>query len=184
MRALKKICAVLYLLSAIVVVGGFACLQFGAEDARARIAELLERTAGQVVLIVCLAIVGIGVLATVVAALAERRAPASVHPAGNPNIEVRLAAVTSVARAAAQEEDVLVEHVSSRVVGRDAAQVRVQLELIAFNEIGLEGLGKRVQLHVEDACNRMLGAACVTAQVRFLPAKTTTISKEVAHEQA
>ena len=184
MRALKKICAILYLLSAIVVVGGFACLRFGTADVRARIAELLDRPAGGIALIVCLAVVGLGVVVTVIVALVERKPPASVHPAGNPNIEVRLAAVTSVARAAAQEEDVLVERVRSRVVGRDASQVRVTLELIAFSEIGLESLGKRVQLHVEDACNRMLGAEGVTAEIRFLPSKTTTIPKEVTHEQA
>lgn len=183
MRTLKKICAIVYLLAAVVVVGGFACLQFGADDTRERFSELLEHSAGRIVLIVCLILLAIGVLATVVVTLVERRPPVSVHPAGNPNIEVRLTAITSVARAAAQEEDVLVERVSSRVVGRDASQVRVTLELIAFSEVGLESLGKRIQLHVEEACNRMLGAEGVMAQIRFLPSKTTTISKEVAHDQ-
>lgn len=184
MRALKKIWAIVYLLSAVVVAGGFGCLQFGTPAVQRRIEELLSRPAGQIALIVCIALLGLGVLLTVIFALAERKSPASVHPAGNPNIEVRLAAITSVARAAAQEEDVMIERVTSQVIGRDASQVRVTLELIAFTQIGLESLGKRVQLRVEDACNRMLGAEGVTAQIRFLPSKTTTIPKEVIHEQA
>ena len=60
MRTLKKICAIVYLLAAVVVAGGFACLQFGADDTRERVSELLEHPAGRIVLIVCLILLAIG----------------------------------------------------------------------------------------------------------------------------
>ena len=102
MRALKKICTIVYLLSAVVVAGGFACLQFGSEHVRNRIAELLGHPAGRIVLIVCTVVLLLGVLITALLVFAERSPLTSVHPGGNPNIEVRLAALTSVARAAAE----------------------------------------------------------------------------------
>lgn len=184
MRLFKKLCAVVYLVAAVVVAGGFAALQFGYPDLRARAATMLAHPAGRIALIVSLVVLGLGVLITVIRVLIERRSPASVHPAGNPHIEVRLAAISSVARATAAAEDVMVERVQTRVVGLDESQVRVTLELIAFTEIGLESLGKRIQLRVEEACERMLGAPGVTVQVIFLPSTTTTVTKEVSGEQA
>ena len=184
MRLFKKCCAVLYLVAAVVVAGGFAAQEFGDQSLRARVAQLLDHPAGRIALIASLAILALGTLIMVVRVLIERRPPTSVHPAGNPHIEVRLAAVSSVARAAVSGEDVMIERVQSRVVGHDASQVSVTLELIAFTDIGLESLGKRIQLRVQEACERMLGAPGVTVRVAFLPSTTTTVTKEVSREQA
>ncbi|WP_102372724.1 hypothetical protein [Enorma phocaeensis] len=183
MRALKKICTIVYLLSAVVVAGGFACLQFGSEHVRNRIAELLGHPAGRIVLIVCTVVLLLGVLITALLVFAERSPLTSVHPGGNPNIEVRLAALTSVARAAAEENDVLVDRVRSRVVGRDGTRALITLEVIAFTQTGLADLGAHVQEHVTEACERMLGSPGVTVRIRFLPSKTTVI-KEGSREQA
>lgn len=184
MRLFKKCCAVLYLVAAVVVAGGFAAQEFGDAGLRLRVGQLLDHPAGRIALIISLAIVALGTLIVVAWALLERRPPASVHPAGNPHIEVRLAAVSSVARAAVSGEDVMIERVRSRVAGHDASQVRIALELIAFTDIGLESLGKRIQLRVQEACERMLGVPGVTVQVTFLPSTTTTVTKEVPREQA
>ncbi|MCI7730957.1 alkaline shock response membrane anchor protein AmaP [Enorma burkinafasonensis] len=183
MRVLRKLCAFVYLLATIVVVGGMVALRFGTARIQERLGSLLDRPAGSIALGVCLAIVALGVLITVIRLFAERRELTSVHPAGNPNLEVRISALSSVARTAAEELDVLVDRVRSRVTGRDGSQVLVTLELIAFTEVGLADLGARVQAHVTEACERMLGAPGVTVRIRFLPSKTTVI-KEDRREQA
>lgn len=181
MRLLKKFGAVLYLAAAIVVVGGFACAQF-APSLISRVDALLAHPAGRIVLIVSLVIVGAGVLLSALFALLEQRPPSSVHPAGNPHIEVRLAALSSAARAAAEAEDILVEDVRTRVMGHNDSQVRVTLEVIAFTDTGLEALGRRIEESVQGACEQLLGATGVTVLVRFLPSKTTTVTREVSGE--
>lgn len=182
MRLLKKFGAVLYLAAAIVVVGGFACTHFAPPLLSRRIDMLLSHPGGRIVLIASLVIVGVGVLLSALVALFEQRPPSSVHPAGNPNIEVRLAALTSAARVAAQTEDILVEDVRARVVGHNEDQVRVVLEVIAFTDTGLEPLGRRIEERVRAACEQLLGATGVTVSVRFLPSKTTTVTREVSGE--
>ena len=123
-----------------------------------------------------------GVLLSALFALLEHRPPSSVHPAGNPHIEVRLAALSSAARAAAEAEDILVEDVRTRVMGHNDSQVRVTLEVIAFTDTGLEALGRRIEESVQGACEQLLGATGVTVLVRFLPSKTTTVTREVSGE--
>lgn len=181
-RLLKKFGAVLYLAAAIVVVGGFACAQFAPPLISRRIDALLNHPAGRIALIASLVVVGAGVLLSALVALFEQRPPSSVHPAGNPGIEVRLAALASAARVAAQAEDVLVEDVRARVVGHNEDQVRMTLEVIAFTNTGLEPLGRRIEERVRQACEQLLGATGVTVLVRFLPSKTTTVTREVSGE--
>lgn len=182
MRLLKKFGAVLYLAAAIVVVGGFACAQFAPSLISRRVDALLAHPAGRIVLIVSLVIVGAGVLLSALFALLEQRPPSSVHPAGNPHIEVRLAALSSAARAAAEAEDILVEDVRTRVMGHNDSQVRVTLEVIAFTDTGLDALGRRIEERVQGACEQLLGATGVNVLVRFLPSKTTTVTREVSGE--
>ena len=182
MRLLKKFGAVLYLAAAIVVVGGFACAQYAPSLISRRVDALLAHPAGRIVLILSLVIVGAGVLLSALFALLEHRPPSSVHPAGNPHIEVRLAALSSAARAAAEAEDILVEDVRTRVMGHNDSQVRVTLEVIAFTDTGLEALGRRIEESVQGACEQLLGATGVTVLVRFLPSKTTTVTREVSGE--
>lgn len=182
MRLLKKLGALLYLAAAVVVVGGFACAQFAPPLFSRRVELLLSHPAGHIALIVSLVIVGVGVLLTALVALFEQRPPSSVRPAGNPNIEVRLTALTSAARVAAQAEDILVEDVQARVVGHNEDQVRIMLEVIAFTNSGLEPLGRRIEQRVQQACEQLLGATGVNVHVRFLPSKTTTVTREVSGE--
>lgn len=184
MRALKKLGAIVYLLAGIVALGVLAGSVYGSTTLRNHIAGLVGHPAGSIALLICLIILALGVFISAIVALAERRPPASIHPAGNPNIEIRLAALSSVARAAIASEDVLVERIESRVIGRDASRACITIELIAFTDIGLGSLGKRIQLRVEEACERMLGVPGVTAQIKFLPSVTTVMAKEVSREQA
>lgn len=184
MRALKKFCAVVYLLAGIVVVGALAGLMFGPDALRSRIEWVVGYPAASIVLLASLAVLALGVLISVIAALAERRPPASIHLAGNSNIEVRLAALSSVAQEAIASEDVLVERIDSKVIGRDESRARITIELIAFTDVGLGSLGKRIQLRVEEACERMLGVPGVTVRVKFLPSVTTTVAKEVSRDYA
>ncbi len=182
MRLLKKFGAVLYLAAAVVVVGGFACTQFAPPLLSRRVELLLSYPTARIALMVSLVIVGLGVLITALVVLFEQRSPSSVHPAGNPNIEVRLTALTSAARVAAQAEDILVEDVQARVVGHNEDQVRIALEVIALTNSVLEPLGRRIEERVQRACEQLLGTTGVTAHVRFLPSKTTTVTREVSGE--
>lgn len=182
MRLFKKLCAFVYLAAVMVVAGGYAGRAFGPLDVQRRLERLLEYAPGSYVLLACLGVVALGTLVIVVRAFAERSEPASVHPAGNPHIEVRLGALASVARVAAQAEDIMVEQVRARVIGRDGSQVRITLEVIAFTDAGLDVLGARVQERVRTACERLLGASGVSVAVRFLPSTTTTATREVSGE--
>ena len=102
--------------------------------------------------------------------------------AGNPNIEVSVAALASVARAAAEDADVMIEHVEARVAGRDKGEARITIEAIALTQQNLEGLALRVQDRAQEACDQMLGVPGAQVKVRFLPSTTVTVTKEVAGE--
>lgn len=182
MRLFKKLCAFVYLAAVAVVAGGYAGRVFGPLDMQRRLERLFEQAPGSYVLLACLGIVALGTLIIVIRAFAERSAPVSVHPAGNPHIEVRLSALVSVARVAAQAEDIMVERVRARVMGHDESQVRIMLEVIAFTDAGLDALGARVQERVQTACERLLGTPGVSVAVRFLPSTTTTVTREVSGE--
>lgn len=186
MRAIKKLCALIYLAASALVVGGCALLAFGRGGMQAAFIASLEQLPVRMCLIAALALVALGALVAFVRILAARKPLASVHPAGAPEIEVRLAAVTSVARAAAEEAaDVMVEDVAARVAGRADDELRITLDLIAFTQTGLASLGAHVRTHVERSIDEMLGVPGAKVRVRFLPSVTTTVpAKEVAREQS
>lgn len=178
MRAIRKIFAVIYLVACACVVAVLACRLM--EVDLGRLERVLADPTGRIALLVFAAITGLGALVTVVRTFAERPEPTCVHPAGNPDIEVTLAALTSTARRAAPGSDeVLVESVEGRISGRDRSEVRITVEAIAFTDEGLEQIADRMRRRVTDACERMLGTTGVTARVRFLPSKTTIVTKEV-----
>lgn len=181
MRIFKKICALVYLLSAIVVLGLVTGLTYG--PFTARFERLLDHPVAQVVLAVCLVLLALGALITVLAIFLARREPTCLNPGGNPDIEVSLSALDSTVRSAAEREGVLVESVRGRIFGRSRDQVRFTVEAIAFTDQGLTELAERVQASIEHACEQTLGASGVTALVRFLPAKTTVVTKEVPRER-
>lgn len=182
MRAFKRFIALLYFAAALFVLGGFAGLMFG--PYRGRFESLFERMPARVALIVCLIVMALGVLVAVCRLVFTRREPTCVRPAGNPDIEVTLAALESCARtAAASGEDVMIERVRGRLTARDASAVHFEVEAIAFTDHGLDQVARRMQERVEAACAEMLGTATVSARVRFLPAKTTTVTKEVSRER-
>lgn len=181
MRVLKNIARVICILAGVVVIGSFFGSQYG--PFTDRFADFSEQFAFHVVLIVCMVILGLNTLLMLGRLLFERRPPTCVHTGGDPDIEVTLAAITSVARAAAQEDpDVMIEDLTARVVGRDRSTARVAIDAISLTGRDLESTAQRMQQRVTDACRTMLGTEGVTVRVRFLPSKTTTI-KEVPGEQ-
>ena len=180
MRRFRIFALIAYVLAGIVVVGMFAGSLFGPYTAR--FAELLSLTWVRVALAVCLAIVCIQLIGIMVAIALDRPEPSCMRLEGNPDIEVSVDALTSVARVAAADPDILVEGVRARVVGRDKAEVQIHIEAIALVERGLEGLARQVQQRVQEACERTLGTSGVAVSVRFFPSKTVTVTKEVAGE--
>lgn len=181
MRVFKRVCALIYLLSAIVVLGLVTGLTYG--PFTARFERLLDHPVAQVVLAVCLVALALGALITVLAIFLARREPTCLNPGGNPDIEVSLSALKSTVRSAAEREGVMVESIRGRIFGRNRDQVRFTVEAIAFTEDGLTELAKRIQKSIERACDETLGASGATALVRFLPAKTTVVTKEVSRER-
>lgn len=171
MRIFKKACALIYLVATAAALGYLGCLLYPPFAARA--SELMERLPVRIALAVCAGIAALGALIVAVRALAARREPQAVHPGGNPDIEVTIAALESTARAAAEREDVLVEAVRCRVVGADGATARFWIDAIAFTDQGLASLAARVQARVEQACNALIGMPSTRCTVRFLPSKTT-----------
>lgn len=180
-RVFKRVCALIYLLSAIVVLGLVTGLTYG--PFTARFERLLDHPVAQVVLAVCLVALALGALITVLAIFLARREPTCLNPGGNPDIEVSLSALKSTVRSAAEREGVMVESIRGRIFGRNRDQVRFTVEAIAFTEDGLTELAKRIQKSIERACDETLGASGATALVRFLPAKTTVVTKEVSRER-
>lgn len=190
MRVLGKIGALLYLVAAVVVTGVAVGLGIApvaeaiAEPLTKRLALMLELLPVRIVLAVCATILMLGVLVTVIRTFVTRRPPDAVHPEGDPDIQVTCSALTSIARAAAEAEGVMVESVKARVMGKDRSQIRFTIEAIAFTSNDLKGYAAYIQERVQAACERMLGATGVTVSVRFLPSKTTIVTKEVSRERA
>lgn len=178
MRAVRKVLAFIYLVAGIVALGIAAAQLAGA---RVPGIESALRVPGvRIACLVCAGIALAGVVVTAFAALFERPAPACMRPEGNPDIEVTLAALESVARRSAPgDDDVLIESVEGRISGRDRDQVRLTVEAIAFTHEGLAETAARMQARVQEACERMLGTSGVRVRVRFLPSKTTIVTKEV-----
>ncbi|HJG31676.1 MAG TPA: hypothetical protein K8U80_09845 [Collinsella ihuae] len=178
MRAFRKVLAVLFLMAGIVVCGVFAAERTGVP--LGHIDRVLDTPAGHVASLACAAIAGLGILVVAIMTLAERPEITCVHPAGNPDIEVSLTALASAARRAAPgEDDVLIESVEGRVAGKGRDEVRLTVEAIAFTDQGLDTLAQRMQRRVETACEALLGTPGVVARIRFLPSKTTIVTKEV-----
>lgn len=121
-----------------------------------------------------------GALLVFIRALARGMEPDSIRLTANEDIEVRLAAVESCARTAASEDpDVLIDRVDARVRGKARDEVRFTIDAIYLGNSDLKFRAEEVQRAVERACDRMLGIEATSVRVRFLPAKTVTLSKEV-----
>lgn len=180
MKPLKRAVSAVYLIASLIVLGTYGLSLAG--PFTGRMAELRAEPAFRWLLFACMAIMAVQALYVLGLALFTRPDLESVHPDGAPDIEVTCAAIASVARAAALEEDVLVEDVRVRATGHAHESARVQVDAIALGDGDLAGLAHRMQGRIADACERMLGATGVTARVRFLPSKTTTVTKEVSGE--
>lgn len=181
MRVLKRIIAFIYLVSAVLVLGAFAGYLYSPESGRFE--ALFDVPAARIALLVCMVILALGTLVGACRMLFARREIKCVHPDANPDIEVSLAAVESVARtAAAQDSRALIERVEGRVRGRDASEVAIRIEAIALGNHDLAEHAQAMQQRVTRACEQMLGAKDVTVRVRFLPSKTTIVTQEVSHE--
>lgn len=180
MRALRRILALIYLLSGALVIAMFAGYLFS--PAARNIEVLFQKPAVRIVLLVCMVILGLGTLVATIRMMAHRRVVTCVHPQANPDIEVSLAAIESVARSAAQDPTALIESVEGRVIGRDADQVHVHIDAIALGRDNLTERAQRIQGRVTHALDTMLGAAGATVRVRFLPSKTTITTQEVTRE--
>lgn len=181
MRVFRNLLATAYLLAGAAVVGAAVCLLTGTWADR--VEALLSTFAGRIAAFVALGILGLGVLINAIATYVQRAEPACVHPGGDPAIEVSLAAITSAARRSAGADDVLIESVTGRIAGRDRERVRLTVEAIAFQDEGLDRLAERMRVRVSDACERLLGTTDTEVRVRFLPSKTTIVTKEVPDEQ-
>lgn len=178
MRTIRNIFVTLYLIAGLAVLAAFASLLTG--FMADRVEQVLENPVARIAVLVCTGVAALSMLVSAIVAYAQRPDPTCVHPRGNPDIEVTLAALTSAARKAAPgEDDVLIESVEGRIAGRDRSEARLTIEAIAFAESGLEQLAARMQQRAEEACERMLGTPGVRVRVRFLPSKTTIVTKEV-----
>lgn len=180
MGRFRKVALAVYLLASAIVVGGFAGSLFG--PFTGRFARLLATPWIRMLVVVCLLVLCVHMLVTVVRMIADRPEPECIRLGGNPDIEVSLEALASMARVAAADRDVMVEEVRARVSGREREQVRIKIDAIAFTDQGLEGLAHRVQQRVADACASMLGVDAASVCVRFLPSKTVTVTKEGTDE--
>ena len=180
MKPMAKVAAMLYLLSCALVLGAFTALLVG--PAQDQAASLVERQPARIILLVCMGIMGIQALYLLGRVLFMRPEPMSVRPTAHPDIEVALDAVRHVARRAAMEEDVLIEDVSTRVRGRSHEGVLVRIDAIDLGDRNLAALAAKIAARVQRACEHMLGAPGATVRVRFLPAKTTTTTREATGE--
>lgn len=177
MGRFKKFCAVVYLLACAIALGTFAASLFG--PAAGRVEALLDKPAFRILLAVCLAICALQALWVLARVIFDRPEPDCVRIEGAQEVQVALAAIESVARAAAGEEDVLIEEVRGRIAGRGSSDVRIAIDAIALTESGLDQMADRMRTRVENALETMLGTPASSVRVRFLPSKTTTVTKEV-----
>lgn len=196
MGPVKRLASAVYLVACVAVLGSFGLSLSG--PLVGRMAYLRGELPFRAIMFAGIAIMAVQALYVLGLTLFSRREPVSVHPDANPDIEVTREAIASLARAAAAADDVMVENVEVRIVGRSRAHATVLIEAIPLVNDGLEGLARRMQLAVGDACDRMLGVSVARVRVRFLPARTVTTTvphgvsaaaepaetKEVSGEQA
>lgn len=180
MQVFKRLLAFVYILASAVALGTFGAYLFSPEARRIEV--LFQKPVVRYVLLSCMVIAGLGALIGGLRMLFARRPVTCVHPHGNPNIEVSVGAVESVARTAAQDPEALIETVRARVQGRDASETSVYVEAIALGRENLDARAERIRERVRSACENMLGGEAVSVRVRFLPGKTTIVTQEVAHE--
>lgn len=178
MRRARTIGLAVYVLAAIVVVGAFTASLVGPYTAR--MAALLAEPWMRLVVGVALAIVAIQALAMLAWIVFDRPEPTCVRMPEHPDVEVTCAAIASAVRAAAAACDVMVEDVRVRACGRERDGVDIQMQLIAFDNNDLAARAVTVHEAVRQACERMLGVDAARIGVRFLPAKTVTVTKEMA----
>lgn len=177
MRRIRKIGVMLYLISAVVVVGLFAGSQFGPHTDR--FDALLAVPWVHVLAFACVCVVLIQMAVLLIAAIADKPEPEFLRLAGDVQIEVALPALVSISRTAAECDDVLIEEVGAHVRGRDRSEVHIEIEAIALVDGDLAALGQDMQGRVQRACEQMLGVPGVSVRVRFLPSKTVTVTREV-----
>lgn len=183
MRIIKKLMALLYLVAAVVSLGGMAAWIYSPYARRLTVLFYRYRRVAPIVIAVCLGITALGVLVGFCRLFFSRREPDCVRIAGNADIEVSLAALESCARkAAAEDEEVLIEQVEGRILGSDHASARFKIDAIALTDDNLNARAQAMQQRVEDACGAMLGVPEVSARVRFLPSRTTVQVKEVSDD--
>lgn len=176
MGRLKKVAASVYLVAGALVLCSFIGSLAG--PFAPRFAELLELPAYQVLMVSCAAICVLQMLYVLGCILFDRPEPRCVHPLGTPDFEVTIPALESVARTAAQQDVVLVDRVQVRIRGREANAVHITIEAIALEE-GLGVIAESMRHHVERALRDTLGASCSSVRIRFLPTRTTVVTKEV-----
>ena len=124
MRVLKRALAIVYLAATIVALGTLVCQFWGPYTYRFML--LMRDPMPRIVVTACAGVVAFGVLLSFFRLMFARREPSCVHPAGERNIEVTLAALSSCARVAAERDDrVMVEHVEARVQGPDVLRSRL-----------------------------------------------------------
>lgn len=177
MGRLKKAAASVYLVAGALVLCSFIGSLAG--PFAPRFTELLELPAYQVLIIACAAICVLQMLYVLGCILFDRPEPRCVHPLGAPDFEVTIPALESVARTAAQQDDVLVDRVQVRIRGREANAVHITIEAIALEEEGLDAIAESMRHRVERALRDTLGASCSSVRIRFLPTRTTVVTKEV-----
>lgn len=177
MGRLKKVAASVYLVAGALVLCSFIGSLAG--PFAPRFAELLELPAYQVLMVACAAICVLQMLYVLGCILFDRPEPRCVHPLGTPDFEVTIPALESVARTAAQQDDVLVDRVQVRIRGREANAVHITIEAIALEEEGLDAIAESMRHRVERALRDTLGASCSLVRIRFLPTRTTVVTKEV-----
>ena len=90
-------------IAAIVALGTLVCQFWGPYTYRFML--LMRDAAPRIVVTACGGVVALGVLVGFFRLMFARREPSCVHPAGERNIEVTLAALSSCARAAAERDD-------------------------------------------------------------------------------
>lgn len=182
-RALKRIIAFIYLACAACAIGAVVGMLFTPYSPYITLA-LRHDNDVRLAMAVGLSVLSLGVLISWARMTFTRKPVSCVHPAGDKRIEVSLAAIESCARTAATEAaDVMVENVEGKIAGKAGAEVKLELDIIAFTEQGLAELGSKIESHVVSACEAFLGTDGVSCRVRFLPARTTSQTKEVTDER-
>lgn len=102
-------------------------------------------------------------------------------PAGHPDVEVTVRALSSAARAAAAEDpELMIEGVSARVRGRAKDSALIKVDAIDLAGRNLTELASALEGRVQRACEHTLGASGVAVRVRFFPAKTVTTTQEAS----